>query len=148
MRLKYTYLYQDKSNQNRSGEINARNRADAYTLLRKQGIRPYRVIGDDPFNWRPVVFWGAILLALGFMILSSVLAMREHQAAERPLITLTPEEAAVFREQAQDVVLRAPSEYRYNVWRGVNARLKERGLEPLPLPDGITEEDAFQPVFQ
>ena len=33
--------------------MNAKNRADAYALLRKQGIRPYRLLGDDPVNWQP-----------------------------------------------------------------------------------------------
>ena len=51
--MTYKYLYQDKENRNLEGEIKARNRADAYLLLRKQGIRPYRLIGDDPWNWRP-----------------------------------------------------------------------------------------------
>ena len=51
--MKYQYFYQTKANENRSGWIKARNRESAYTLLRKQGIRPYRIVGDDPLNWRP-----------------------------------------------------------------------------------------------
>ena len=51
--MKYEYLYQTRKNENRRGEIDARNRAEAYLLLRKQGIRPYRVIGDDPVRWQP-----------------------------------------------------------------------------------------------
>ena len=51
--MTYKYLYQDQENRNLEGEIKARNRADAYLILRKQGIRPYRLIGDDPWNWRP-----------------------------------------------------------------------------------------------
>jgi hypothetical protein len=65
----YKYLYQDRENRNREGEIHARSRDEAYTLLRKQGIRPYRVIGDDPWNWRPLV------ISIGYVILSTALVV-------------------------------------------------------------------------
>lgn len=50
--MTYVYLYQTKENENRRGEIKAKNRAEAYAALRKKGIRPYRVIGDDPPKWK------------------------------------------------------------------------------------------------
>ena len=56
--MRYTYYYQTSQNENRTDVIDARDRADAYTKLRKQGVRPYRVVGDDPAKWRrylPVV---------------------------------------------------------------------------------------------
>ena len=61
--MTYQYYYQTSKNENRTGTIKARNRADAYALLRKQGIRPYRVAGDDPVRWQP---WaaGAVILVL------------------------------------------------------------------------------------
>ncbi len=64
--MKYKYLYQTKNNENREGWIDARDRADAYTRLRKQGIRPYRVIGNDPFPWKPWAIGSAffVLIAL------------------------------------------------------------------------------------
>lgn len=65
--MKYTYYYQTKDNENRTGEIKARDRADAYTQLRKQGIRPYRVVGDDPVNWRPWAIGGLVLVLLAGM---------------------------------------------------------------------------------
>ena len=141
--MKYTYLYQDKSNQNCSGEIDARNRADAYTRIRKMGIRPYRVIGDDPFDWQPFIFWGVISLAI--LVVIGVLAYGYTIRAERegPRIVLSPEEGELFRRRAIEAVYSAPSVYQYNVWRGVNARLKERGLEPIPKPGGMIEEDTF-----
>ena len=146
--MKYRYLYQDKTNKNCEGEIVARDRADAYTKLRKSGIRPYRVIGDDPFDWRPLVLWGAIFTAIIAVVVAAVVLMFYRQEAAKPLIVLTPEEAAEFRDQAERAVFRAPESCRYNVWRGVNVRLKERGLDPLPKPEGLHEEDAFaQPGF-
>lgn len=51
--MKYQYFYQTSSNENKSGFVNAKNRAEAYALLRKSGIRPYRLKGDDPLNWQP-----------------------------------------------------------------------------------------------
>ncbi len=141
--LKYTYLYQDRSNQNCSGEIDARNRADAYTRLRKMGIRPYRVIGDDPFDWQPIAFWVSIGVAAVVAVIAVVYALAVSEGRDEPRIVLTPEEAADFRKRAEDAVYGAPEAYRNNVWRGVNARLKERGLEPIPMPLGMVEEDAF-----
>ena len=137
----YKYLYQNKENQNCEGEIKARNRSEAYTLLRKQGVRPYRVIGDDPWNWRP---WA---LAAGYAVLLVIIAallvaQRAKDSAEKeyaPIqkITLSPEEAVRFREKAEDAVYRAPEQFRYNVWKGVNQRLQERGLDPIELPEGV-----------
>lgn len=69
--MKYVYYYQTKDNENRQGEIKARDRADAYTQLRKQGIRPYRVVGDDPFKWRPWAI-GAVIAVLAATTLFSV----------------------------------------------------------------------------
>ena len=137
----YKYLYQNKENQNCEGEIKARNRSEAYTLLRKQGVRPYRVIGDDPWNWRP---WA---LAAGYAVLLVIIAallvaQRAKDSAEKeyaPIqkFTLSPEEAVRFREKAEDAVYRAPEQFRYNVWKGVNQRLQERGLDPIELPEGV-----------
>jgi len=64
--LKYQYLYQTKENENREGWINAKNRAEAYAALRRQGIRPYRLIGDDPVQWQP---WAA---GVGFVVLAAI----------------------------------------------------------------------------
>lgn len=58
--MKYQYFYQTKENENRSGWIAAKDRADAYTQLRRQGIRPYRVKGDDPVRWQPWALGGTI----------------------------------------------------------------------------------------
>ena len=86
--MKYKYLYQDKANNNLEGEIDAKNRDEAYRLLRKQGIRPYRVIGDDPWNWRPwaisagYVMLSAALVIVGVIALSQARQLREMQMIE------------------------------------------------------------------
>ena len=81
----YRYLYQDRENRNQEGDIKARSRDEAYTLLRKQGIKPYRIIGDDPWNWRPLaisvgyVLLSAALVALGIIALSQARELKELQ---------------------------------------------------------------------
>ena len=87
-RLKYKYLSQDRENNNLEGEIVAKDRDEAYKLLRKQGIRPYRVIGDDPWNWRPwaisagYVILSAALVAVGVVAILQAKQLREIQMVE------------------------------------------------------------------
>ena len=146
--MTYKYLYQDKQNRNCEGEIKARDRAEAYLLLRKQGIRPYRVIGDDPWNWRPwAVGAGYAVLMIVIVVLAVLLAGKVATAVAKapsesvaPRVALTEEEAQRFRAKAEEAVYRAPEAYRYNVWKGVNARLAERGLAPIEKPEGLVEE--------
>ncbi len=76
--MKYKYLYQTRENENREGWIDARDRADAYTRLRKQGIRPYRVIGNDPVRWQP---WAT---GAAFVFLSAGLAWFVVRPAPEP----------------------------------------------------------------
>ena len=86
--MKYRYLYQDRDNRNLEGEIDARDRADAYLRLRKQGIRPYRVIGNDPWNWRPwaisagYLVLSAALVVLGIVALAQARQLRELQMTD------------------------------------------------------------------
>ena len=86
--MNYKYLYQDRANVSHAGEIAARDRADAYAKLRRQGIRPYRVIGDDPWNWRPwaisagYVILSVALVVLGVISLSQARQLRELQMAD------------------------------------------------------------------
>ena len=85
--MKYKYLYQDSKNASHEGEIAARDRADAYARLRRLGIRPYRVIGDDPWNWRPWAIsagyaaLSAALVALGVVAIAQARQLRELQMA-------------------------------------------------------------------
>lgn len=133
--MTYRYLYQTKDNENREGEIKARSRDEAYTLLRKQGIRPYRVIGDDPWNWRPWTIaagYAVLVAALGVLLWLNV-------KDSRPAAAVSTEEAAELRMRAEDAVSRAPEAYRYHVWKSVNARLAEMGLEPVDRPAGLEE---------
>ena len=73
--MKFKYLYQDRENRNREGWVDAKTRDEAYTKLRKQGIRPYRVIGDDPWNWRPAAIVVGYAVLAGVLVVVSVVAM-------------------------------------------------------------------------
>lgn len=87
MKIKYKYLYQAKDSDNLEGWIYAENRADAYAKIRKQGIRPYRVIGDDPTFFRKhfftIIF--ASLAALFAAAFSGLLIYR-HVSETAPLL--------------------------------------------------------------
>jgi hypothetical protein len=76
--MKYQYFYQTKTNENRSGWIKARNRESAYTLLRKQGIRPYRIAGDDPMNWRPWAIGISVFVLAAALVVAIVAARRAY----------------------------------------------------------------------
>lgn len=80
--MKYQYFYQTKDNENRSGWIKARNRESAYTILRKQGIRPYRILGDDPLNWRPWAL-GTLVAALALALAFTLFVAAKGAAADR-----------------------------------------------------------------
>ena len=66
--MKYQYFYQTSKNENRDGFVNAKNRAEAYALLRKQGIRPYLLLGDDPVNWQPWAVGAAFFLLVSAFV--------------------------------------------------------------------------------
>ncbi len=92
--LKYRYLYQDSQNINCEGEIVAKNREDAYRLLRKQHIRPYRLIGNDPVNWRPWAVAGGYLVPLVALVVLGVISLmqaRELKRFHHETMELTPE---------------------------------------------------------
>ncbi len=138
----YKYLYQDRNNQNCAGEIKAKSRAEAYLLLRKQKIRPYRVIGDDPVDFKPwLIGFSYAILLLVILVLALVLVARVSSEEEAtPTIALSAEEGRLFRQQAEESLAKAPAFYRYTIWKGLNARLQERGLDPLPRPDDLMDE--------
>jgi len=238
--VKYRYLYQTKDNENKEGWIKAKSRENAYAELRKAGIRPYRVIGDDPLNWKPYAAGAVIVLlatALAAVllvgredrrphpraqlvgdravidagvysgwtnVLSSALDLRlakyaqpgkfveaskpseeecaallaaldepvpyvageppEHRMLKNIVAKMREDMRAYiadggdvvgyfdflderqsqereFREKALDTVYRAPESLRERAWLGVNARLKDMGIEPLSRPAGIQDDE-------
>lgn len=240
--MKYQYFYQTKENENRSDWIKARNREAAYTLLRKRGIRPYRIVGDDPVNWRPwaiaaafAVLLACLAVAVGVArsagdsrspmprsqiygdrsiiaegvlsewagVLSSPLdrylaayvqpgssalpplltaeeiasfaddlagevsyvdgermeyrqlknmiaglraEMREHLAAGETVgqymdfLEERQQQEREFRDHALESLQKVPPSYLHQAWLGVNAGLRERGLEPIPAPPQMESE--------
>lgn len=88
--MKYKYLYQTRENANREGWVTARDRAEAYATLRKQGIRPYRLIGDDPSPLRraaPAAALAAAFMALAALALAAIFAGgRDAPASRRQLV--------------------------------------------------------------
>lgn len=96
--MKYVYYYQTKKNENRQGEIAARDRADAYTLLRKQGIRPYRLVGDDPVRWQPWALGGLILMLTSIVVILVILLfMKRTDATDNPRCQIKGDQSVVVK---------------------------------------------------
>lgn len=128
----YKYLYQDRENNNLEGEIKARNRAEAYAAIRKLGIRPYRVIGDDPKEWKPWVIVSGYVVMTIITLLSCYFAISANMKRHRGSV-LSEEEAIYFRERCEDEVMRAPESFRAHMIEIMNERLEEKGLKPLEM---------------
>ena len=93
--MEYRYLYQTKDNENREGTVKAASRADAYAVLRKQGIRPYRLIGDDPPKWRRPAAFATAAAILAVVLAALALALRPP--ASSPLARMQiPGDAALL----------------------------------------------------
>jgi len=91
--MEYKYLYQTKDNENREGTVKAASRADAYAVLRKQGIRPYRLIGDDPPKWRRPAGFAVAALALAAVAAALALAFRPPTSAPLARMQITGDAA-------------------------------------------------------
>ena len=83
--MKYKYLYQTRENENREGWIHAKNRADAYAQLRRQGVKPYRLIGDDPVEWRPWAIGAAFAALISAVVVLASRAGDDRRAETVPL---------------------------------------------------------------
>lgn len=141
----YKYLYQDKDNRNCEGEIKAKNRNDAYLALRKMGIRPYRVIGDDPVNWIPWAVWLgyglllAVIAALLLHIAEKTSSRHSKYTAEIGFPSGVPSDVhkELLRGKAELSVYRAPPQFRRDVWKSVNEHLESMGIEKIEYPEGL-----------
>lgn len=96
--MKYQYFYQTKNNEERSGWIKARNRQDAFTQLRHQGIKPYKLKGDDPIAWKR---WAAIAgLALALVAVSSAFLHTERRVRIAEEASMTAVRSQVYGDPA------------------------------------------------
>lgn len=77
---KFHYFYQSKENKNLDGWIVAQSRDDAYARLRKQSIKPYKVVGKDSLAWKR---WTAIaVLAVALIGTYAWIALRPTSVAD------------------------------------------------------------------
>ena len=77
--MKYHYFYQSKENKSCDGWIDARDRNEAYALLRKRGVKPYKLLGRNPLPWKrwaAVGVLAATAATLGVVVVSELAADR------------------------------------------------------------------------
>lgn len=76
--MKYHYFYHSSENKPFDAWIDARDRNEAYLLLRKKGIKPYKLIGRNPIAWRR---WTAIaVLACALVATYAWIALKPSPA--------------------------------------------------------------------
>lgn len=91
--MRYHYFYQTAKNENLDGWITAKDRNDAYVQLKKQGIKPIKVVGRDPIRWQ---LWAAVgVLAAAVAILAWMLAKEETMPQELPRAQLYGDPAII-----------------------------------------------------
>lgn len=101
--MKFQYFYQTKDNEERSGWVKAKNRQDAFTQLRHQGIKPYKLYGNDPLPWKR---WTAIgILAVLLLAVVAVLWNVERKAAAAKLANEICVRAQIYGDPAYLSVL-------------------------------------------
>lgn len=80
--MRYHYFYQSRENKTLDDWIEAKNRDDAYALLRKRGIKPFKVLGRNPYAWKRWTAIGVLAVlaaALGVVVVRGV-AQKRHEA--------------------------------------------------------------------
>lgn len=77
--MRYHYFYQNSKNESCDGWIDARDRNDVYLQLKKQGIKPIKVLGRNPYAWKR---WTAIGVLSGLVVTLSVVVLR-YRIADR-----------------------------------------------------------------
>lgn len=91
--MKYHYYYQTRQNENREGIITAKDRNDAYSQLKKLGIKPFKLIGRDPLRWKP---WAIIaVLALIAVVLCYLLIQNAALPQKLPRAQLYGDPATI-----------------------------------------------------
>lgn len=90
--MKYHYFYQSSKNESLDDWIVAKDRNDAYTQLRKRGIKPYKLIGRNPLAWKR---WAAIgVLGAAVAVLSTL------QVTDRPAVETEEPRAQLYGDPA------------------------------------------------
>lgn len=88
--MKYHYFYQSRDNKSLDDWIDAKDRNEAYSLLRKRGIKPYKLLGRNPLPWKR---WTAIAILCVVVAVLSIVVVQELAADRR--------EAFAWEERSQ-----------------------------------------------
>lgn len=83
--MRYHYFYQNSKNEALDGWVTAKDRNDAYSQLKKQGIKPIKVVGRDPIGWKrwtSIAVLGAAVAVLAVFFLQDRIRDRREAYAE------------------------------------------------------------------
>lgn len=93
--MRYHYFYQSHENKTLDDWIVAKDRDDAYAQLRKRGVKPFKVLGRNPYAWKR---WTAIAVLAAVAAGLSVILLRGRAKTLREA-----EEAAFASEERSQI---------------------------------------------
>ena len=91
--MRYHYFYQTSENKSADAWIDAKDRNDAYAKLRKQGVKPYKLLGKDPLAWKRWAAIGALSVLVAGLTTWILLA-------PRPAVATVEERAQLYGDPA------------------------------------------------
>ena len=91
--MRYHYFYQTSENKSDDAWIDAKDRNDAYAKLRKQGVKPYKLLGKDPIAWKRWAAIGALSVLVAGLTTWILLA-------PRPAVATVEERAQLYGDPA------------------------------------------------
>ncbi len=106
--MRYHYFYQNKKNESCEGWITARDRNDVYVQLKKEGIKPFKVVGRNPYAWKR---WTAIA-ALVIIVCALSAALFRYKIAADQKAFASEDRSQIYGDP---VLMR---ELTQNGWRG------------------------------
>ena len=98
--MRYHYFYQSRENKTCDDWIEAKNRDDAYALLRKRGIKPFKVLGRNPYAWKRWTAIGVLAALVAVLALVVVRGVAKNRREAYEAAFATEERAQIYGDSA------------------------------------------------